>query len=180
MRGKLGRIAVVAIVVIGGTACFWRLALARVGQQPSRYGPQIGQEFIPPDGPTAFLVSINGTANLDPNTKQLHQSMATALNGYAVVPNNRLTYWSAVNNANAFVVMGWQGMITDVQANGNGNLVTVMVSPSLASDTYGQACVILNSDYSEQYQVNNDGTFVYVGSFDPQGLAGQLPGIASL
>jgi hypothetical protein len=62
-----------------------------------------------------------------------------------------------------------------VQANCNGHLVTVQVIPSLSSDVYGPAACAVTFDYSEQYQVNNDGTFQYLGSVFTQALAGQMP-----
>ncbi len=117
---------------------------------------------------------------LDANAQQLYQSMQDVINGYAITPADRTTYYSAVNNANGHVVNGWQGIITNVQQNANGYLVSIDVIPSLSSDT-GSACeIVFDSDYSEQYQVFADSTFQYVGSLDPQGLAGQMPVIVGL
>lgn len=102
------------------------------------------------------------------------------INGNAFIPNARLNHYSAVNNANGCVITTWQGIISNVQPNGNGNLVTLAYVPLLDSGTYGQCCFIVDSDYTEQYQVNNDGSFQYTGSFDPEGRAGQMPEIATL
>jgi hypothetical protein len=127
-----------------------------------------------------LLVTYDEETVVDPNLRQLHQNMANTLNRFAGVPDARRNYYSAVDNANDCVISGWRGIISDVQPNGHGNLVTLDVNPTLISGTYGASPVIFNSDYQEQYQVNNDGTFQYVGSLDPQGLAGQLPAIAGL
>jgi hypothetical protein len=113
--------------------------------------------------------------NLDANTQQLYQSMSDALDGFADVPNDRSNYYSAVNNVNGFVVLGWGGCITNVQPNGNGNLVTIAVTPPLAADGVGALALIIDSEYAEQYQVFADGTFQYVGFLDPLGFAGQMP-----
>jgi hypothetical protein len=113
--------------------------------------------------------------NLDQNTQQLYQSMQNSLNGSTFVPNDRTNYYSAVINVNGFVLNDWGGIITNVQPNANGFLVTVDVVPSLSSDTVGPNAIICDSDYSEQYQVFGDGSFQYVGFLDTQGLAGQMP-----
>lgn len=113
--------------------------------------------------------------NLDQNTQQLYQSMQDSLNGSTFVPNDRTNYYSQVNNVNGFTLNGWQGIITNVQPNPNGNLVTVDVLPGLSSDDVGACAIICDSDYSEQYQVFGDGTFQYIGFLDPQGLGGLMP-----
>jgi hypothetical protein len=118
-------------------------------------------------------------SNLDANTQQLYQSMQDAINGYAITPANRTTYFSAVYNSNGFVANGWAGTITNVQPNGNGYLVSVDVIPCMSCE-WAACAIIVDSDYYEQYQVFPDGTFQYVGSFDPQGLAGQMPTIIGL
>lgn len=111
--------------------------------------------------------------DLDANTQQLYQTMQDSISGYAVTPNVRTAYYTTVNNANGYVVNDWCGLITNVQPNANGYLVSVDVVPSLSGNTV--ACgVIVDSDYSEQYQVFADGTFQYVGSLDPQGTSGQM------
>jgi len=119
-------------------------------------------------------------SNLDANTQQLYQSMQNSIDGFAITPADRASYYSAVNNVNGYTVNSWQGIITNVQQNANGYLVSVDVLPGLSEDN-GSACAITaNSDYSEQFQVFADGTFQYVGSLDPQGLAGQMPVIVGL
>ena len=118
-------------------------------------------------------------SNLDPNTKQLYQTMQNAIDGFAITPADRPTYYSAVNNVNGYVVNGWQGIITNVQANANGNLVSIDVIPALSSDAAACA-IIVDSDYSEHYQVFPDGTFQFVGAFFAAGSSGQMPTIIGL
>jgi len=121
------------------------------------------------------------STNMDPNTQQLYQNMQDSLNGSTFVPNARTNYFSAVYNVNGFEVSSWQSIITNVQPNADGShLVTIDVLPCMSSDTVGACSIILDSDYSEQYQVFGDGSFQYVGFLDPQGLAGQMPLIVGL
>ena len=118
-------------------------------------------------------------SNLDANAQQLYQAMQNTMNGYAIMPADRTTYYSAVNNVNGYVVNGWQGIITNVQPNAQGNLVSIDMIPGLSSDT--AACgMIVDTDYSEQYQVFADGTFQFVGAFYAPGSAGQMPTIIGL
>ena len=142
--------------------------------------PATGQGSQQPvyDGPAAFLVSYDTQTNLDPNTAQLYQTLASVLNGSLRVPNDRLNYYSAVNSQNDCQILGWEGIVTGVAPNANGYLVTLDVHPYLGSVTDGASAFVVSGDYSEQYQVNNDGSFQYTGFLDPQGLAGQLPAIS--
>lgn len=136
-------------------------------------------EVDPGDGPFPLIVTYDKETVIDPNDQQIYQDIADTLHGFANVPA-RLNHYSAVNNANDCVIEGWSGLIRNVQPNANDYLVKLDVCPTLTSGTYGPTPVILNGDYSEEYQVNNDGTFQYLGSLDPQGLAGTLPAIAGL
>jgi hypothetical protein len=86
--------------------------------------------------------------------------------------NHRFIWEIRVNSC---TITGWTGVITGIQPNCNGYLVSVLVTPALSSDVYGASTIVVASDYTEQYQVNNDGSFQYLNSLDPQGLAGQLP-----
>ncbi len=43
-------------------------------------------------------VAVDFTLNLNPETKALYQQMASAISGYTAVPDDRLNYYSAVNN----------------------------------------------------------------------------------
>ena len=118
-------------------------------------------------------------SNLDPDTKQLYQAMQNSIDGFAITPADRPTYYSAVYNVNGYVVNGWQGIITTVQANANGNLVSIDVIPGLSSDAAPSA-MIVDSDYSERYQVFPDGTFQFVGAYYAAGSSGQMPTIIGL
>ena len=117
--------------------------------------------------------------NLDANTLPLYQKMQNAIDGNTVTPNDRTTYFSAFNIANGYVVNGWGGMIANVQQNANGHLVSIDVLPSLSSDIAACA-IIVDSDYSEQYQVFPDGAIQFVGALDPQGMAGQMHSVIGL
>jgi hypothetical protein len=135
---------------------------------------QGGQNPPPADPQPAFSVGFNDQA-VPMDQIQLYQNIATTLSGFNQVPNDRLTYYSAVNNNNNCTIVGWGGFITGIQPNCNGYLVSVLVTPSLSSPVYGGAAIVIGADYTEQYQVNNDGSFQYLNSLDPQGLAGQMP-----
>lgn len=163
MKVRHGLIGIAAVL---GVACLFTVVR---GQVPP-----------PDDDPGPFLVSYNERIITDPDARLIAQNLANTLNGYNVIPNDRLAYYAAVNNNNGCEISAWQGSITDFQANANGYLVTMSVLPTLSSEEYGPATLVLNSDYTEQFQVNNDGTFAYAGSFDPQGLAGLMPSLAGL
>lgn len=146
--------------------------LIHIPAPPKATGATFQQSGLP-------LTVMFDPTNLDANAQQLYQAMQNAISGYAITPPDRTTYFSAVNDDNGYTVNGWRGIITNVQPNANGNLVSVDVLPDLSCD--GAACaVIVDSDYFEQYQVFPDGTFQYVESFDPQGLAGQMPTMVGL
>jgi hypothetical protein len=159
----------IAIASLACAACLFKTVRSRVVPPPARAavvdGLPLGVCFSP--------------LNLDQATQQLYQNMVNILNGYTGVPNDRLNYYSAIVNADGYSVGVWTGGISSVQPNCNGYLVTVLVTPAFSSPDYGPVGVPVDSDYSEQYQVFNDNTFQYVGSLDPQGLAGQMPAIAS-
>lgn len=132
---------------------------------------QIGQP--PNDGPPAFLVV--GDPDAPAGSQATFDAMAATLNGSPAIPADRINFFAAVINPPNSVITGWQGVVTGVQPNGTGNQVTVLVSPTLTTDTYGPATIITSSQYSEVYQVNADNTFQYLGFLDPQNMAGQPP-----
>lgn len=143
MIKKFGKVLFVAALIITG---FWKIvAVQAVHNQPEPAQPQGGQQN---DGPAFFLVSYDTKANLNQGEVQLYQNMVNLLNGYANVPQDRLNYFSALNNANGCTITGWQGYISNVQPNCNGYAVTISITPTLASNTYGQAAVVYDSDYS--------------------------------
>jgi hypothetical protein len=165
MKRNPRRIVLVAILGIGATVLSMGICVNSVRGD---------------DDPPDFWVTYDNQVIVDPNAQQLYQSMGNILTGWAGLPNDRLNYYSAVDNNNDCVINGWQGIISNVEANCNGYLVTVAVVPLLASDTYGTTAVVMDSDYSEQFQVFKDSTFEYIQSLDPLGLAGQMPGLAGL
>ena len=118
-----------------------------------------------------LYVSYDPTG-LDPATDQLYQNIENTLQGDSGYPNNRATFFSGYNADNGFTMRGWGAYITAVEPNGNGYLVTLSITPGLSSTTIGTICLIADLNYSEQYQVNNDGTFQYVASFDSNNAAG--------
>jgi hypothetical protein len=128
-------------------------------------------DFTGPPGAQVFPVYIDSEMNLDPTTQALYQQMATTLTGYAVVPNDRTNYFSALNNNPDFQFNYWTGVVLNVQAVAGGNLVTVGVDPVFTN----RASVLTPCDYSEQYLVGNDGSITYQGFSDPNGYAGQMP-----
>ena len=101
-----------------------------------------------------------------------YSSVAMALNGFNGLPTSRRTFWSDYTAANGYPIWGWTGFITSAQPNGNGFLVTLNVQAAIGAD--GGAYMIMDSPYLETYQVNNDGSFGYIQSFDPNGMAGQV------
>ncbi len=163
MKSSSGRYAV--LVVALGTATLFAMIHTHTSHQAA--GASLQQPGLP-------LSVMFDSSNLDQTTRQLYQAMQDALDGYAVTIDARTAYYSAVDNVNGYTVNGWQGIITDVEQNANGYLVSIDVVPGLSAD-WTACAVIVDSDYSEQYQVNNDGSVVYVGSLDPKGLAGQMP-----
>ena len=169
MKVAHGRASILAIALLSmvATACLLKLSFAQNGQPAG-------------DGPHFFLVSYDETVITDPTQRQLYQSLADVLNGWQQIPNDRLNYYSAVDNQNGYAITGWQGIITTVQPNNNGYSVTVSITPTLTTDAAGSQSVPMTADYSEVFQVNHDNTFQYTGFLDPQRLAGHLPDIADL
>lgn len=138
------------------------------------------QQPLADSGPQFFRVAYDASVGLDPATDQTYQKLVGVLNGYATVPATRTVYYSAINNANDCTITGWQAIITNVTPNCNGYAVTLSIIPTLASNTFGQSALIVDSNYSEGYQVNNNGSFTFLGAQDPYNQAGQMPSIATL
>jgi hypothetical protein len=130
---------------------------------------------------TATLsLSVDPQLQLDAPTQQLYQQMSNAINGNAFVPNDRLTYYSSVNDQNSYTINGWAGFVENVQDDGNGGyLVSIRVSPQLDSTDFDLNSIVCDFNYTETYDVNN-GVCNYVGFADPAGLSGQMPCIIQL
>ena len=118
-------------------------------------------------GVPTFPVYVSDSLNLDPQTLALYQQAANQLTGYAPVPNDRTNYYAWV--IRNYTVLGWQGLVESLVANGQGTVVTVYVFPTC------DVATAFGSDYTEQYLLANDGTIQYLGFSDPLGLAGQVP-----
>jgi hypothetical protein len=130
--------------------------------------------------PAVWAVNVYSELNLGMDDQQLYQSMASVLTGVVIVPNDRLNYWSAVNNPPNSSISSWYGSVTVVTPDGNGGyLVTVAASPNVTLASGGAVSASLGN-YTEQWDidVNNNATFVQ--SFDPEGLAGQMPTLMAL
>jgi hypothetical protein len=122
--------------------------------------------------PTTFPLSVTFADGLDPQTAALYQNIANTLNGFTGYPVNRANFFAGYVNA-GYTIYGWNAVIFAAQQNGNGYLVTLGVAPGM-SPSNGRDIIINDLAYSEQYQVNNDGTFAYVGSLDPNNQAGMV------
>jgi hypothetical protein len=121
--------------------------------------------------PGTFPLAVDfDPANLDPATVQAFQAIANTLNGYTGYQNDRSTFFGGHTPDGGYNLTGWQALITSAQPNANGHLATLLVIPDLTSN--GSDAIIRDLAYFEQYQVNADGTFAYVGSLDPNGQAG--------
>ena len=122
-------------------------------------------------------VTVLWSLNLDGPTQALYQQMANLLSGVNAVPNDRLNYYSAVNDPPTWVIQSWSGMVSNVVANPDGSYqVTVTANPLFA----GQSSLSLLSDYSEIYNIDQDNNINYVGFSDPNNWAGTIPGLANM
>jgi hypothetical protein len=118
---------------------------------------------------TTFPLLVNfDPTGLDDATVRVYQNV---LNGFTGLPAGRAAFFSGYSADNGFLIGGWSSLIASVQQNCNGYLVTLNVAPGMSSNS-GTDCVINDLIYSEIYQVNNDGTFNYVSSLDPNNQSG--------
>ncbi len=142
------------------------MAVVAVGviARPGQARPSVQVATFP------LMVDFDPT-NLDPATTILYQGFQATLNGFAGLPDARSAFFAAYNPNNGFEIGGWYAMIVASQPNGNGYLVTLSISPSMMVSGSADS-LIFDLVYQEQYQVNNDGTFAYVTSFDPNGQTG--------
>ncbi len=138
----------------------------------------VGNFATPNDA--ALSVLVDPQLQLDPQTTQLYQQMATTLNGSTGVPAARLAYYAAVNNQGTYSITGWGANVESVVADGNGGYnVTLSVTPGILDSGYTLNSIVSDANYMETYNVVN-GTYTYIGSADPAGQAGQLPFIVQL
>lgn len=121
--------------------------------------------------PTISVV-VDPTLQLDQNTQNLYQQMASILDGSSFVPADRRNYYSAYVNSNTETIHGWSSWLQNVAPNCNGYIVTITVIPTMSSSNAGGCTILDGSSYFEQYEVTN-GQAQYVGFIDPNGTAGQ-------
>jgi len=142
-------------------------------QQPESKDSNSDQlQYTSPPFDLSLFVDVDPGLQLDANTMALYQQMASTLNGSALVPQDRLTYYSAHVNSNTDTIRGWSGYVENVQANCYGYLVTIRVQPGISSTTTGPSTLLVGPNYYEQYQVGNC-TVDYQGFLDPDGTSGQ-------
>lgn len=121
-------------------------------------------------------VSVDWSLKLDAPTKELYERMATILSTVTTVPNDRLTYYSAINQPPAWVIERWIGMVKDVQAQVDGSyLVTAAAIPCMAKNS--QLAIL--SCFEEQYLITQD-SVLYQRSLDPKHWAGLMPWMSNL
>lgn len=161
MKARHVGIVVLILIVVAAVAGFARRGQARQN----------------PPGTYPLAVSFDPTG-LDPSTVQVYQNIQNVLTGFTGYPDNRAAFFAGYTPANDFNLTGWLAQITAAQQNGAGYLATVSVMPYMTD--LGSDAVITDLAYSEQYQVNNDGTFSYVGSLDPNGQAGLVSSVIDL
>jgi len=141
-------------------------------------GPQKGFVGVAPlvAGGNTWSVRVDWTLNLNNQQEALYQQMTTLLSNNTTIPQDRLNYYSAVNNPPTYVISGWGGVLTNVQQQGNGTyLLTVSVCPFFSAAALFGSSTEVFTDYSEQYSVDANNSLSYVGFLDPKGWAGQMP-----
>jgi len=148
---------------------------------PGKAGPVANQagpvanvvmpQDLPPPRP---WLRVDFTLQLDAQTAALYQQMVTLMGAYTAVPNDRLTYFSAVLNNPDYVLEKWGGLLSDVQPNPMGGyLLTVRVRPQLSSPT--NQPTIFRWTYREQFAVDANNNIQYLGFLDPENAAGKMP-----
>jgi hypothetical protein len=122
-----------------------------------------------------WQVDVDWSLALDPNSAALYAQMGTLVSGFPAVPNDRMNYYAAVSLPPDYVISGWAGLVTDVSPiNNGGYVVTISVTPLLATIAYGDPTVV-STNYSEQFSVDGNNSVTYLGFLDPLGLSGQDP-----
>lgn len=132
------------------------------------YGPRTSALQYDPETPL-FAVAVDPELDLDEATLETYQQLANQLSGFATVPNDRLTFYSAFVDSVDYTILGWQGIVENVTADPSGSIVTVAVIPALDS------ALAYEINYSEQFLVGNDGSIQYLSSTYPAALVGQFP-----
>jgi len=122
---------------------------------------------------TTYPLSVSVVPD-DPNAAT-YRSLAQAFNGFTGLPNSRTAFFAGYSAANGWSIDGWTSFIAAAQPNAGGALVTLAVQPVLTGLNLGVGDYVIGDlTYFETYQVNNDSTFIYVQSFDPNNQAGQV------
>lgn len=126
----------------------------------------------PVQPPASFKVEVDQDL-IDPDDMQACEQIAILLSTSNQVPNDRLAYYSAVDDPPHFIIEGWGGMIESISDDNGVKVVSVAVRVFLNSLEYGPR-TFARSDYSEIYRVSGD-SFQYVGFTDPKGWGGKMP-----
>ena len=141
--------------------------------QGARGGKLVALDQQPP----FWDVGVDWGLQLDAETQALYQQMANLFSTVNAVPNDRLNYYSAVNDPPNWTIQNWTGLVTGVAANGDGTYqVTVTANPCFAQST----TLVILSDYSEIYHVDQNNNATYVGFSDPNNWAGTIPGLVNM
>lgn len=115
-----------------------------------------------------FPVNVDPALCLSAASLAQYQQVANTLSGYTGVPQSRLDYYAALVNSNNYTIVGWQGILENLNIVDTGYLVTIKVIPALAAPSG------ITSNFSEQNLVI-DNSIQFQSSADPQGLAGLIP-----
>jgi hypothetical protein len=130
-----------------------------------------------PDATTPWHIFVDRNACADIETKATYQRIADAIHKNRTVPEDRWTFFSAVNHPPEWTIRDWSGVLNRVERLEDGGFVaTVMVSPVFAANPYGNTTSFVWS-YCEEYYIGVDGNAVYRRSLDPMERAGMEPGI---
>ena len=133
--------------------------------------PQLQKLDAHPPAPV-WSVDVDWGLTLNQTDLALYQQVAATLTGVNAVPNDRTRYYAAIIDPPDSDVHNWNGLVTDVQADGNGGfVVTATVDPLMDLTEYGSSGS-MRSDYAERWLIAADGTVAYLGFLDPNGWAG--------
>ena len=151
---KISHVTLGILLMVGSIAT-WQMTQARLMSQNQ----------------TTFPMTVVVADTAAPDVASC-QDAANTLNGYTGLPNDRATFFSGYSQANGFNITGWTAGITNLSRLDAGTLATLKVD-ALFGGTGGDL-LIGHCSYAEQYLIRWDGTFSYIGSFDPDGQAGQV------
>lgn len=124
-----------------------------------------------------FEVTVDPNLDLDAPTQALYDGLAAELDGFAPIPVHRTNFYSALIASPDYTLSGkWTGVIFEVDPVAGGHEVTLQVGPDFTAADGDGVAATAGANYFEKYLVGN-GTITYIDSFDPDGLAGEMPWI---